>query len=78
MICDQYENHLPVSPTSLLGGVRHNYNHQRYHDSLGNMTLADMYHGRAPQIQSKRARVKEKTISERRRLNRQPAANLLL
>lgn len=54
------------------------YNHQRYHESLGNVTPADMYHGRARQIQSRRAQVKEKTMSERRRLNRQPAANLLL
>lgn len=54
------------------------YNDRRYHESLGNVTPADMYFGRAKEIQSRREQIKEKTMSERRRLNRQQAANLLL
>ena len=53
------------------------YNHQRYHESLDNVTPADMYHGRAPQIQSRRAQVKEKTMRERRRFNRRRTTDLL-
>ena len=54
------------------------YNRKRYHESLDNVTPADMYHGRAPQIQSRREQIKEKTMRERRRLNRQQSADKLL
>lgn len=54
------------------------YNYQRYHESLGNVTPADMYFGRAAQIQARREQIKEKTMRERRRLNRQETASLLL
>lgn len=54
------------------------YNEQRYHESLGNVTPADMYFGHARQIQARREQIKEKTMQERRRLNRQEAASLLL
>lgn len=42
------------------------YNHQRYHESLKNVTPADAYFGRAQIILNKRERIKRKTIEQRR------------
>ncbi len=43
------------------------YNNQRYHESLGNLTPADVYYGRDREILKKRKEIKEKTLSERRK-----------
>lgn len=53
------------------------YNEERYHESLDNVTPADMYHGRYIEIQSRREQIKEKTMRERRRLNRLQSATML-
>ena len=45
------------------------YNHHRYHESLNNVTPADVFYGRHREILSERDRVKRKTMQERRRLN---------
>ena len=42
------------------------YNHQRYHESLDNVTPADMYYGRYHQIIDERARIKQQTLNQRR------------
>jgi len=42
------------------------YNHQRYHESLSNVTPADVYFGRAQSIINRRERIKKKTIEHRR------------
>jgi hypothetical protein len=42
------------------------YNHQRYHESLSNLTPADVYFGRGQAILEERKRIKEKTIQSRR------------
>ena len=44
----------------------HYYNHQRYHESLDNVTPADMYYGRYHQIIDERARIKQQTLNQRR------------
>jgi transposase InsO family protein len=41
------------------------YNHQRYHESLRNLTPADVYFGRGQSILAKRERIKQKTIERR-------------
>jgi len=45
------------------------YNNHRYHESLGNITPADVYFGRNKEILSRRSEVKNKTLKERRNLN---------
>ncbi len=46
------------------------YNHERYHESLKNVTPADVYFGRQHQVLSKRGRIKRSTMKERKRLYR--------
>jgi len=50
------------------------YNHQRYHESLKNLTPADVYFGRGQTILLKRERIKRKTIENRRLQYRKAAA----
>lgn len=45
------------------------YNHRRYHESLDNMTPADVFFGRATQIQTRREEIKQKTLQLRRQQN---------
>ena len=50
------------------------YNHQRYHESLNNVTPADAYFGRAEAIIQQRERIKRQTIEHRRLQHRKLAA----
>ncbi len=50
------------------------YNHQRYHESLKNLTPADVYFGRGQTILLKRERIKRKTIEQRSLQHRKVAA----
>ena len=50
------------------------YNHQRYHESLDNVTTADTYFGRATAIIQRRERIKRQTLERRRLLHRKLAA----
>ena len=45
------------------------YNHHRYHESLKNVTPADVFYGRQRKILSARDRIKRRTMEERRRFN---------
>jgi len=50
------------------------YNHARAHQSLGNLTPADVYFGRSEAIQQERAWIKRQTLIDRRlRYHAQPA-----
>ena len=42
------------------------YNHRRYHESIDNLTPADVYFGRGPTILAERERIKRQTIANRR------------
>jgi putative transposase len=42
------------------------YNHDRYHESLDNLTPADVYFGRGDAIREERSRIKRQTIANRR------------
>ena len=45
------------------------YNNKRYHESLQNVTPADVYFGREQQILEKRKIIKQKTLKKRRKLH---------
>src|SRR5262249_26631680 len=47
------------------------YNNCRYHESLDNLTPADVYFGRGQAILERREKIKRKTIEQRRRLHQQ-------
>lgn len=50
------------------------YNNDRYHESLKNLTPADVYFGRGQAILEQRERIKQKTIEQRRLQFRKQAA----
>ncbi|MFZ1947602.1 MAG: IS3 family transposase [bacterium] len=50
------------------------YNNERYHESLGNVTPADVYHGRLDEVLQRRERIKRRTMGQRRRLYREAIA----
>ena len=45
------------------------YNNERYHESLGNLTPADVYFGRDRQRHLERTDIKMRTLKERRNTN---------
>jgi putative transposase len=50
------------------------YNHQRHHESLSNLTPADVYFGRGQTILLQRERIKRNTFEQRRLQHRKTAA----
>src|SRR6266705_1817487 len=50
------------------------YNNCRYHESLDNLTPADVYFGRGRAILERREKIKRETIEQRRRLHQQAIA----
>jgi len=50
------------------------YNHERFHESLDNLTPADVYHGRGRDILTARWRLKRQTLQRRRCLNQGQSA----
>src|SRR5258707_359260 len=52
------------------------YNNCRYHESLDNLTPADVYFGRCQVILERREKIKRKTIEQRTRLHQQAIAAL--
>ena len=69
------ENHfLPGALEAQIGAFVDHYNYRRYHESLGNLTPADVYFGRGQTILQTRERIKRETINQRRLLHRKAAA----
>jgi hypothetical protein len=48
------------------GKFVNDYNHERYHESLNNLTPADVYYGQGQTILKHRERIKLKTLAIRR------------
>ena len=44
------------------------YNHERYHESLSNLTPADVYYGRGQAILDKREKIKLQTLARRKQM----------
>ena len=57
-----------------IGAFVEHYNHRRYHESLNNLTPADVYFGRGQTILLERERIKRKTIEHQRLQHRDAAA----
>ena len=64
---------LPGDLERQIGAFVDHYNNHRYHESLKNLTPADVYHGRGAKILKKREEIKKQTI-RKRRLRYQAAA----
>jgi putative transposase len=48
------------------------YNHERYHESLNNLTPTDVYYGKEKEVLSKRNEIKKRTMALRYRQNIKP------
>ena len=66
--------YLPGDLEACIGRFVEYYNHQRYHESLKNLTPADVYFGRGQTILLKRERIKRDTIKNRRLQHQRKAA----
>jgi transposase InsO family protein len=58
--------YLPGDLTAQIAPFVEHYNHRRYHESLQNLTPADVYFGRGRTILLERERIKRDTIRQRR------------
>ena len=45
------------------------YNHERYHESLKNLTPADVFYGRGQEILDQRENIKLTTLAMRRKMH---------
>jgi len=69
------ENYLLPGHLELeIGNFVSHYNHHRYHESLNNLTPADVYFGRGEAILLERERIKRNTLQTRRLQHRNHAA----
>jgi putative transposase len=66
--------YLPGDLEAQIAAFIDHYNHRRYHESLENVTPADVYFGRGQEILLERARIKRNTITQRRLLHQKIAA----
>ena len=66
--------YLPGDLEAHIGRFVDHYNHRRYHESLQNLTPADVYFGRGQTILLQRDRIKRETIKHRRLQHQRKAA----
>jgi transposase InsO family protein len=64
ILLDNY--YLPGDLERQIDAFVQHYNHVRYHESINNLTPADVYIGRAQSILAERERIKRSTIANRR------------
>ncbi len=60
--------HHPEELIEALENLVNNFNKRRYHESLNNLTPADVYYGRSEQILEKRQKIKTDSLRKRRQL----------
>jgi putative transposase len=69
------ENYLlPGDLEAQISAFVDHYKHQRYHESINNVTPADVYFGRDKAILKQRGRIKLKTLETKQSRHRQNAA----
>ena len=61
-------HYLPGALAEEIRNFVDHYNHERYHESLNNLTPADVFYGRGQQILERRERIKSDTLSARRQM----------
>ena len=66
--------YLPGDLENQIEAFVEHYNNHRYHESVGNVTPADVYFGRDTAIQESREKIKKLTIHKRRLFHHQQAA----
>ena len=72
ILLDHY--YLPGDLENEIDAFVGHYNHRRYHESLGNLTPADVYFGRGQAILLERERIKRRTFEQRRLQHQKQAA----
>jgi putative transposase len=72
LLLDHYYS--PEELTAQIAAFVEYYNHHRYHESLANVTPADVYSGRAAKLLERRERIKRETIMRRRKEYRKAIA----
>jgi transposase InsO family protein len=65
VICLEH-HYFPWQLEQAIAAFVEQYNTQRYHEALGNVTPADVFFGRAAQLEMERATVKRRTLALRR------------
>ena len=66
--------YLPGDLEAQIAAFVADYNHLRYHESIANLTPADVHFGRGQTILIERGRIKRQTIANRRLMHRRQAA----
>jgi transposase InsO family protein len=61
--------YLPGDLERRIGEFVDYYNHKRYHESLNNLTPADVYYGRGQQVLDRREQIKLNTLAMRRKMH---------
>ena len=61
--------YLPGDLEQRIGQFVDYYNLERYHESLNNLTPADVYYGRGQQILDRRRQIKLSTLAMRRKMH---------
>ena len=72
ILLDDY--YLPDHVESAVGHFVEYYKHERYHESLSNLTSADVYYRRGTNMPLIRRRIRQQTMDERRRRDRKSKA----
>jgi transposase InsO family protein len=67
-------DYLPGNPEASIGAFVERYNNRRYHESLANLTPADVYFGRDRAIIDRRRKIKNLTMQKRRLAHQRQAA----
>jgi len=61
--------YLPGELEERIGEFVNYYNHERYHESLNNLTPANVFYGRGQAVLDRRERIKMQTLAGRRQMH---------